>query len=178
MLRKPQPPSGSVPPVAGSATSASLFDEPVRLDLQMRIAALLTDRMRGTETAQQRGHTENLAPTLAVQAFTLTDGSLRYYARAEWRSEDEPEGLPAFALGAWIAPGPEPRILAVEEITSPYGFLYELPDLLNVVDLGGGNTGIIANITGPGDSTLGLWEYHDGADLSHMHLFQSLVMDE
>ncbi len=82
------------------------------------------------------------------------------------------------AMGAWIAPQPKLHILALERITSPYGFLYELPNLLNVIDLGAGKTGIIGNTTGPGDSTLGLWEYQDGVDLKHMHLFQSLVMDE
>ncbi len=115
---------------------------------------------------------------MAVQALRLADGELRYYARAEWRADDKPSGPPILAVGAWIAPQPALHILALEKITSPYGFLDELPTLLNVVDLGGGNTGIIANISEPDGNTLGLWEYRDGADLSHMHLFQSLVMDE
>jgi hypothetical protein len=164
--------------VTESGTFASLFDEPLRFDLQTKIAALLTVQMRTMATAEQRAQAEGLAPTLAVQSFRIADGTLRYYARAEWRAEDKPGGRPAFALGAWIMPQPELRILAVEKITSPYGFLDELPTLLNVVDLGAGGTGIIVNITGDGDGTLGLWEYEDGADLIHMHLFQSLDMDE
>ncbi len=176
--RSSQPASASASIVTKSGNFASLFDEPLRLDLQTQIAALLTERMRVMATAEQRRNAENLAPTVAVQAFRLADSSLRYYARAEWRAEDQPGGLPAFAVGAWIMPQPELRILAVEKITSPYGFLDELPTLLNVVDLGAGGTGIIVNITGPGDGTLGLWEYQDGVDLSHMHLFQSLDMDE
>jgi hypothetical protein len=129
-------------------------------------------------SAEQQRELENVAPMLAVQAFRLADGGLRYYARAEWREDNKLKGVPAIALGAWIAPQPELHLLAVEEITSPYGFPDELPDLLNVVDLGAGSTGIIVNISGAGDSTLGLWEYRDGADLNHMRLFQSLVMDE
>jgi hypothetical protein len=115
---------------------------------------------------------------LAVQALRLADGELRYYARVEWRASDRPGGAPVLAMGAWIAPHPKLHIAAVEGITSPYGFPDDLPNLLNVIDLGAGKTGIIANITGPGDNTLGLWEYRDGVDLIHMHLFQSLVMDE
>jgi hypothetical protein len=176
--RKTEPTAAGAFPAPNSGTFASLFDEPVQLDVQTEIAALLTSRLRMTATAEQQGLANNLAPTLAVQSFRLADGNLRYYARAEWRSNDEPESPPVFAMGAWIAPAPELRILALEEITSTYGFLDELPDLLNVVDLGAGRTGIIANITGPGDSTLGLWEYRDGADLGHMKLFQSLVTDE
>jgi hypothetical protein len=176
--RKLEPTAASSSLNPESGTFASLFEEPVRLDLEMQIAALVSERMRMMATAEEQSRAKNLAPTLAVQAFRLADGGLRYYARAEWRRDDEAEGLPTFALGAWIAPAPELRILAVEEITSPYGFVDELPDLLNVVDLGGGRTGIIVNIFGPGDSKLGLWEYRDGADLSRMRLFQSLVMDE
>ncbi len=66
-------------------------------------------------------------------------------------------------LGAWIAPQPKLQILALERSISPYGLLFELPDLPNVIDLGAGKTGIIADITGPGDSTPGLWEYQGGS---------------
>ena len=176
--RKAQPTSASESRFTESRTFARLLEEPVRFDLQMQIAKALTERVRIMATAQAQRQTENVAPTLAVQAFCLADGELRYYARAEWRTEGKIEGPPAFALGAWLAPQPVLQILAVEKITSPYGFLYELPNLLNVVDLGAGRTGIIADISGPGDTALGLWQYQEGADLNHMHLFQSLVMDE
>jgi hypothetical protein len=166
------------PPESNRGIFASLFDEPVRFDLETQIAALLTERMHELASVAQQREAENLAPTLAVQSLRLADGSLRYYARAEWRAEETPEATPVFAMGAWIAPSPVLHILALEEPTSPYGFLYELPTVLNVVDLGGGNTGIIADISGSGDSRLGLWEYRDGANLNHMRLFQSLVMDE
>jgi hypothetical protein len=178
LSRKPQSTAASASLATKSGNFASLFEEPLRLDLQTQIASLLTERMKMMATAEQRRQAENLAPTLAVQAFRLADGCLHYYARAEWRAEDKPYGPPTFALAAWMAPQPKLHILAVEKITSPYGFLDELPDLLNVVDLGDGRTGIIVNISGSGDSTLGLWEYKEGADLGHMTLFQSLVMDE
>jgi len=177
-LGKPQNSSASASLATTSGIFATLFEEPVRFDVQMRIAALLADRMRQSATPLQEDQAEHLAPTLTVQAFRLADGDLRYYARAEWRAEDKRGGLPVYALGAWISPQPDLRILAVEEITSPYGFLDELPNLLNVVDLGEGRTGIIVNVSGPGDSTLALLEYRDGADLDHMHLFQCIDMDE
>ncbi len=158
--------------------AARLVEEPVRFDVQTQIAALLTERANIAATAEERRQIKSLALTLAVQAFRLADGELRYYARAEWSASDRPGAAPVLALAAWIVPHPKLHIAAVEGITSPYDFPDDLPNLLNVIDLGGGKTGIIADITGPGDNTLGLWEYQDGVDLNHMHLFQSLVMDE
>jgi hypothetical protein len=161
-----------------SGTFASLSEVPPRFDTETKIAALLTEKMRITAKASALSQAEKLAPILAVQEFRLADGNLRYYARAEWRATTSPGGPPVFALGAWIAPAPTLHILATEEITSPYGFAYELPNLRNVVDLGDGCTGIIADFTGPGEGTLGLWEYRDGANLHQMHNFQRIEMDE
>ncbi len=175
---KPKPASTRASRFTAPGSFAGLFEEPVRFDVQTQIAALLTERADTVVTAEERLQIKNTAPTLAVQAFRLADGDLRYYARAEWRANDKFGSAPVLAIGAWIAPQPNLHIAALEKITSPYGFLFELPELLNVIDLGGGKTGIIANITGPGDSTLGLWEYQDGVDLNHMYLFQSLVTDE
>ena len=174
--RQPQPGAASASVLTHGRTFAGLSDEPVRLDIQTQIAALLTERLQAT--IAQQSQATNLEPTLAVQTFRLADGFSRYYARVEWRAEGEPEGSPSFAMGAWIAPQGGLHILAVEPITSPYGFTDELPNLLNVVDLGEGSTGIIVSITGPGEDTLGLWEYHDGDNLSQMHLYQSLIMDD
>ena len=176
----PKPRAGvfDSPPERDSRIFASLVDEPVRFDLETQIEALLTGRLQESASDTQKREIGSIAPKLAVQTFRLADGSLRYYARVEWRKDDTPQATPEAAFGAWIAPGPVLHIMAVEQPTSPYGFLYELPTLLNVIDLGDGTTGIIADISGPGDSALGLWEYRDGADLGHMRLFQSLTMDE
>jgi hypothetical protein len=185
VVSAPQPPPDhhaprtfAPPPESSAKTFASLFDDPARFDVETQIAALLTSRMNELASPAQKKAVENLAPTLAVQIFRLADGSLRFFARAEWRADETPEATPTFAMAAWIAPSPILRILALEQPTSPYGFLYELPNLLNVVDLGEGRTGIIVDVSGPGDSTLGLFEYRDGSDMAHMHLLQSLTMDE
>jgi hypothetical protein len=169
----------STPASASLANKAGIFaalsEVPVRFDLESKVASLLSERMR---TMQPSGitHAESLPPTLAVQQFRLHDGTWRYYARAEWREETSPGGPPSFALAAWITP--DLKILAVEKLTSPYGFPDELPELLNVIDLGNGSTGIIVNITESGEGSLGLWEYRDGADLAHMKNFQKIEMDE
>jgi hypothetical protein len=171
--------SPSTPASASLVNKAGIFaalsDVPVRFDLESQIASLLTEKMR---TLQPSGitHAESLPPTLAVQQFRLSNGTWRYYARVEWREETSPGGPPSFALAAWVAP--DLKILAVEKLTSPYGFSDELPELLNVIDLGNGSTGIIVNITESGESSLGLWEYRDGADLAHMKNFQKIEMDE
>ena len=70
------------------AVYPSLQSEPVRFDIQQQILTLLKSRLKSkaTETEQL---SENMSPTFVVQAFRLTDGTLRYYARAAWTSEEE-----------------------------------------------------------------------------------------
>lgn len=104
-----------------------------------------------------------------MQSFRLANGSLRYYARANWETEKEPNDGSNDALGAWLTPSLQ--ILAIETGTSPYGFESALPNLLNVVDLGGGRTGVIGR-------SLSLVEYHDGASLREMSTLQALSAGE
>ncbi len=110
-----------------------------------------------------------------MQSFRLANGSLRYYARANWETEKEPNDGSNDALGAWLTPSLQ--ILAIETGTSPYGFESALPNLLNVVDLGGGRTGVIVSVSGDGRS-LSLVEYHDGASLREMSTLQALSAGE
>jgi len=162
------------------AVYPGLQSEPVRFDIQQQILALLKPRLKNkaTETEQPA---ENMSPTLVVQAFRLADGTLRYYARAAWTSgEEQTESwTTVYAIGAWITPSPTLHILAVEERTSPYaGLASVLPDLLNVVDLGGGKTGIIFGISGEDSGSLNLAEYRDGASLREMRSLHSIGAGE
>jgi hypothetical protein len=176
--QKRRPAGVSAALAARDGTFAYLINEPLRFDQQTRIASLLGEKLRASLSVERRQLAEKLVPKFSVQAFRLATGPVRYYARAEWRADGQPEGPPEFAFAAWLVADPDFRILASEDVTSPDdGFLYELPNLLNVVDLGAGRTGIILNIPGPYKDTLGLWEYRDGADLTHMHLFQSIASD-
>jgi hypothetical protein len=175
--QKLRPTAVSAVLAARNGTFAYLSDEPVRFDLETKILSLLRERLRAAVTGQERALVDTVTPTLAVQAFRLATGQTRYYAQTEWRTDEDAGRPPTFVLSAWIAPDPQLRVLATQEATSDEGFNYELPNLLNVVDLGGGNTGIIVNIPGHEEDTLGLWEYKDGADLAHMHLFQSIQTD-
>ncbi len=118
---------------------AHLLDESVRFDIQSKIVGLLTDRMKTMATDAKRHEAESVSPSFAVQQFRLADGSLRYYARAGWKSGKGTRAKLIYGLGAWIAPLPTVHALASE---SASGFEY-LPDLLNVIDLGGGNTAIV-----------------------------------
>jgi hypothetical protein len=59
-----------------------------------------------------------------------------------------------------MTPLPKLHILAVETRTSPYdGIVDGLPNLLNVVDLGGGRTGIIIHRSFEDATELRLVEY-------------------
>lgn len=158
------------------AVHAGIQGEPVRFDIQTQIVALLNQRMKKA--------VENLSPVFEVQAFRVANGTFRYYARAEWkwRSEKELHEIyhsSAYALGAWIAPSPSLHILAVQERTTGYDdFGSVLPTLLNVVDLGGGRTGLIVSSSGDDSSSLKLVEYRDGVGLSQMRTLQSIDVGE
>jgi hypothetical protein len=153
---------------------ASLLDEPVRFDIQSKIVGLLKGRMNTMVTDEKRREAESVSPSFAVQQFRLADGSLRYYGRAGWKTREGPRAKMIFGLGAWIAPLPALHLQAVE---SAAGFGY-LPELLNVIDLGGGNTAIVVSQQGDDSRSLSLLEYHGGLDLSHMRTLQSISVGE
>jgi hypothetical protein len=170
----------SKPAPSPDAVYPGLQSEPVRFDIQQQILTLLKSHLKSKVTGTEQP-AENLSPTFVVQAFRLADGTLRYYARAAWTSGDEQteSWKTVYALGAWITPSPTVQILALEERTSPYaGLASVLPDLRNVVDLGGGKTGIIFVISGEDSGSLNLVEYRDGAALREMRSLHSIGAGE
>jgi len=174
--------SGPKPPFDPKAVHAGLEDEPVRFDIQSQMVALLSERMQTTATKAERQEIGNISPVFEVQAFHLADGTLRYYTRAEWMSENDEhqdDDNSIFALGAWFSPAPKLHILAVEPRTSRYSGLENvLPSLVNVLDLGGGKTGIIVDSSGDDSHSLDLVEYRDGTALKYMHSLQSIGAGE
>jgi hypothetical protein len=158
---------------------AGLENEPVRFDIQTQIVSLLGERMKIVATGTERRAADVVSPEVAVQAFHLADGSLRYYARAAWSFDEGDSQKVGYALAAWIAPQPMLHILAVQTRSSPYdGIESVLPSLLNVIDLGDGRTGIIVEQNGEDSTSLDLVEYHDGVDLGHMRFLHSIGSGE
>jgi hypothetical protein len=90
--------------------AAGLQNEPVRFEIQTKIVALLN---------QSIGMASTHSPVVAVQAFHLANGKLRYYARAAWNSGEGDGAKTKSALGAWISPSPTLHIVAGEGRTSP-----------------------------------------------------------
>lgn len=175
------PGSNSKPVPNPNALYAGLQNEPAQFDIQRQILALLSDRMKSQATQSEQQQAEKISPTFMAQAFRLADGTLRYYARVAWSSGDEQteSWKTVYALGAWIMPSPTLHVLALEERTSPYAGLGSvLPSLLNVVDLGGGRTGIIAETSGLDSHSLDLVEYRDGVSLRDMRPLQSIGAGE
>ena len=114
-----------------------------------------------------------------MQSFQLADGSLRYYTRTERDNDKDPKGLSSYLLAAWIAPLPTPHVLSAEKQTSSYGGINDgAPNLLNVIDLGNGKTGIIVAIRGDDSRALILAEYHDGLSVQKMPILQSIGAGE
>ncbi len=157
---------------------AGLMDIPIRLDIETEMARLLGQRMKSEATEAEQRLAGGVSPAFKVQALQLADGSQRYYVRAEWKSgrEKEPAEHP-FSLAAWMAPAPTLRILAREKRSTGYGD-FGLPELLNVVDLGSGRTGIIMEVRGDDSRALVLAEYRDGATIGAMRELQSIQTAE
>lgn len=156
------------------ALHAGLLTEPIRFDIQSKIVGLLNSRMKAMATDAERRQAESVSPVLAVQQFRLADGTLRYYARAGWKSGKGSRERLIYGLAVWIAPQPTLHVLAAD---SAPGFEY-LPDLLNVIDLGNGNTGAIVSMHRDESRSLSLVEYCDGVDVGHMGTLQSIGAGE
>jgi hypothetical protein len=181
-LRRHQEPSGS--PTNPKSTAdylrhAGLVDVPVHIDLETEMSRLLDERMKIEATEAQKKLAGGVAPALRIQPFQVADGSLRYYVSATWRSGKErvPQYPPPYALAAWMAPRPKLRILAEEKRTSGYGD-FGIPELLSVVDLGDGGTGVIVNVPGDDSYEMKLSQYRDGLSIKGMRVFQALGVGE
>lgn len=152
---------------------AGLVHDPVRFDVQTQIVSLLTQRMMLLASDLQRRASKGHAPAFTIQPFRIADGSLRYYATAEWKSGAKPEPSD-FSLGAWLVPTPSPRVLAVET----RHLEVNLPRILNVTSLGDGRTAIILSNSALDSNSTDLVEYRDGADVAHMRYIQSIGAGE
>lgn len=158
------------------AENAKLISDPVRFDLQSKIADLLNQQMQAVATEKERRLAAGVVPAIAIQPIELADSSIRYYAGAQWISGRETIRENPFVLGVWVNPKPEPHVVAIEERTSGNGGGIEgsLPEIKNVVSLGNGKTGMIVQIAGDDSTELDLVEYRDGASLKQMPQYQSV----
>lgn len=119
--------------------------------------------------------TDPLAIIFAVQSFHLANGKLRCYVTVAWNSGKGPKAKTVDAFGAWISPSPKLHILTTGGRSSPYDGLGSVPNLDNVMDLGGGKTGIIVSISAEDSYALNLYEYrkrrwHQGYDCAAISL--------
>jgi len=171
------PPNTPKPKFDPKAPIVRLDPDPVPFDIETRAATLITERMKGAATPEDlRRRAEKISPTLTVQRFTIADGSTRYLLWADWRSAQGPGYESTVRLAAWLAPSPSLHFLAVEPPGAGDGVQKE--NLLNVVDLGSGRTGIVVYIEGADSRGIQLKEYKDGADLKHMRAIQSVGVAE
>jgi hypothetical protein len=157
---------------------ASLSQDPIPFDIQTQIAANLAaiESSGGEQCAQTIA--QRISPAFVTQRFALADGTSRYYVRAEWKLPGQARNDKVCALAAWMTLEPKVRVLATEQTTSFYGFEAELPQLMAVVDLGKGRTGLVVSISGEDSAYVDLVEYRDGADLSKMRVLQSIGAGE
>lgn len=157
---------------------AGLDATPIRFDLLTQLASMMTEHMTSGEIRRRTPAPE--APLLAADRFTLADGSVRYYVRAEWRTAPQGSNEPRGALAAWMRDMPL-QILATQDRTPTdwsYSFETDFPVLLNVVQLDAQRTALIVSITGEDNEELRLVEYKDGVDLDRMRILDSLSTGE
>lgn len=163
------------PSAATSETAyAHLLDDPLQFNLQSRIVALLTQRMKTLATPSEWARLQNISPRFSVQSFNLANGALRYYAKLDWSPINSGNDESNDILAAWLAPSPMLRILGTETRRSTEGIIANLPGLLNVVDLGSRRTGLIVSQQGEDSREMLLLEYRDGKTLPqmpHLHSF-------
>ncbi len=179
-VRRYQEPSGDPrrpKTTADYRKHAGLVDVPVRLDVETEMASLLDQRMKMEVTEAEQRLAGGVAPALKVQPFQVADGSLRYYVRATWKSGKETALQHPYALAAWMVARPKLRVLAEEKLTTGYGD-FGVPNLLNVVDLGDGRTGVIVNVPRDDSYVIKLVRYRDGTSIQRMQIFQSLGVGE
>jgi len=168
------PPGSPVPRFDPNAPRVRLDPDPVRFDIQTRIAGLVAARMKTVATPEVLKLTQSISPILNVQRFMVVGGDSRYFVWADWRSEKGPNYQSIFHFAAWVSPSPSLHILAAEPDS---GYLVK-ESLLNVVDLGNGRTGIIVYIEGPDNRGIQLIEYKDGAALKGMRVIHSVGAGE
>jgi hypothetical protein len=162
--------------------------------IQSRIAALI-EQYRHAHPDKLGPHacdnSGNLSLSFTAQSVHVAAGGLRYYVRAGWKTPQGDygecltgslkRGNPNYVRAFWLGSQPDLRlhIIDVEERTSPYQRLDEvLPDLVNVVDLGNGNTGLIVIFAGEDSSALDLLLYREGVRLRDMPRLQSIEQGE
>lgn len=179
--RHKEPPGNGVKPSPKSPAEllkyAHIEDGLVRSDVQHEIALLLNKQFRKDTNEAARAGAEMAQLAFDIKPFHLAEGSLRYFVRAEWRSANENQDRPAYALAAWIAPLPKLHILAIEPVSTALDG-GESPELLNLIDLGGGRTGIIVELHGGDSGAINLLEYRDGISITKMHVLQSIGSGE
>jgi hypothetical protein len=156
---------------------ASLLKTTVPFDGQVQIAAVLAERLKSDTSISVSEAARNAPPAFVIQAFTLADGSLRYHVLAEWRAGRERGYQLLHSFAAWMAPEPKLRILAIDRLTFGSDAAGE-QNLLNVVDLGDGRTGIILRVLRGESIGLRLVEYREGAGLAGMPVLQTISFAE
>lgn len=170
---------GAISESLKSKVHIGLFDSPVGLDLETEIAALLTQQMKLYAADSEKAAIKDAPPGMRVQAFRIADGSMRYYAQAEWKRGMDPEIVPMYIIAAWLKAEPKPQILAVEKprpsVDVGPGYV---PKLLNVIDLEAGRTGVILDLLYGETTELKLAKYQDGATAASMPILQSISAGE
>ncbi|HKQ86858.1 MAG TPA: hypothetical protein VJS43_08815 [Candidatus Acidoferrales bacterium] len=163
--------------VEKSLAAATLIADPVSFETETRIAELMTAYMKVEATPQEQAAATRGKLYLQIQPFHTSGGALHYYASVAWKNGKEDSFHPPYAVGAWIVVEPTLHIVAVEGRTTGYGD-FGLPKLLNVIDLGDGQTGAIFDVQGDDSNEITLVEYRDGANLKQMHEYQTIGVGE
>ena len=167
-------PGPGAPAMTRRSGSARLRTTPVAPRMTAEMASMVAERGRDNAMAAARPPAGRAAVRIKrAQAFTTAGGDLRYFVVAESGA-----GRACTTTRAWLAGAPALHVLAADETGYCAGTLAGGTRLLNVVDLGGGRTGLIVSLQGGDGMALELVEYQDGADLPHMRRWHAVRFGE
>jgi hypothetical protein len=154
--------------------TASRVRQPVPFEIETQIASRMRERVAAEPRLSVSPEARSLSPAFVIEPFTVSDGSLRYHVRAEWREGRESDYGLRHAFAAWMTPSPTLRILATEQLSfGPDANIEE--ELLTVVDLGQGRTGAVISTTASAGRATILVEYRDGVPRSQMRVLQTIA---
>lgn len=151
--------------VPRQATFAGLSNRPVARTTKDRVALLIHERLKGDKT-QDHPDVQRFPPKVErLQAFAISGGGRRYFASATQRS-----AVACAVFNGWFAATPTLHVLTAgrSRSTCELGHDTSPPRLLSALEIGGGRTGLVVDVTEYDGRSLYLLEYEDGKNFDQM----------
>lgn len=157
------------------APAAGLVRTPVPAGTRQRVTALLRARLATDADSAVRADVRTVPLRLEkVQPFRLAGGVLRYHVKARM----EIVGTVCWMIDAWMMPPPKAQLMEGTVRTCLLDGPHGTPELLSVVSLGDGRTGLTLFVPQGDGWSYYLMEYRDGEGFGKMRILRGLTFGE